>query len=151
MSALAESSHRRLRAMGIEVWQARPVRMPQAAGHEPRIRLAAGSGDWLLVCPGGVPEDQRVLMDDIMASIGSARCRFGEWADSAEAGVAVDEWSERGIEHVLIFAEPDTGRRPTRNRLDDPRVIETVALAELAHSGEARKALWQQLAPRLNG
>ena len=148
MSWLGSQSRRRLHAMGIELWRPRAVRLPQAAGHEPRFRLAAGSGDWLLVCPGGVPEPQRVLMDDIMASIGPARCRFGEWADSIDAGVSADEWQARGIEHALIFAEAE--RRPGRGRIDDARVIEAPALSELAVSGRARKALWQQLLPRLS-
>lgn len=125
--------------------------MPHAAGHAPRIRLAAGSGDWLLVCHGGVSEEYRVLMDDIVASIGAQRCRFGEWADSADAGVAADEWQARGIEHVLVFADSDSARRPGRARLNDPRVIETSPLSELSQSGAARKTLWLQLSSRLAG
>ena len=150
MNRVPSTSARRLKAMGIDLWQSRPVRMPHAVSPAPRIRLAAGSGDWLLVCPEGVPETYRRLVDDIVASIGVARCRFGEWADSADAGVAVDEWQSRGIEHVLAFAEDDAGRRPGRARLDDPRVIDVAALAELAQSGAARKALWHQLADRLS-
>ena len=111
MTQLAQNSARRLKAMGIDLWQRRPVRMPQANAVPLRIRLAPGSGDWLLICQGGVPEDYRTLLDDILAAIGAARCRFGEWADSSEAGVAADEWQARGIEHVLVFADsgPDSG------------------------------------------
>ena len=157
MTQLAQISARRLKAMGIDLWQRRPVRMPQANAVPPRIRLAPGSGDWLLICQGGVPEDYRTLLDDILAAIGAARCRFGEWADSSEAGVAADEWQARGIEHVLVFADSDpdsddanADRRPARARLDDPRLIETAALAEIARSGSARKQLWQQLMSRLS-
>lgn len=153
MSRLTQNSNRRLHVMGVDVWQRRPVRMPQAGIGPPRIRLAPGSGDWLLICEGGVPEDYRALLDDILAAIGASRCRFGEWADSSEAGVAVDEWQARGIENVLVFAganDANLNRRPVRPRLDDPRLIETAALSELAQSGSARKQLWQQLTARLS-
>ena len=147
---LSPDSMRRLEAMDIDLWQRRAVRMPHASGIQPRIRLAPGGGDWLIVCQGGVPEAYRLLMDDIMATIGAARCRFGEWSDSPEAGVAADEWQARGIEHVLAFAQPDSERRPSRIRLDDPRLIEAPDLTELAQSAHAKKALWQQLVSRLS-
>lgn len=153
MSRLTQNSARRLSSIGIALWQRRPVRMPQASIGPPRIRLAPGSGDWLVICEGGVPEDYRSLLDDILAAIGASRCRFGEWADSSEAGVAVDEWQARGIEHVLVFAdgnEANSNRRSARTRLDDPRLIESATLAELARSGSARKQLWQQLISRLS-
>ena len=146
---LPYKSRERLIAMGIDLWQRRGARMPHASAAQPRIRLASGSGDWLLVIQGGVPESHRVLMDDVMASIGAARCRFGEWSDSPSAGVAADEWQAHGIEHVLVFAEAEQGRRPGRARLDDPRLVTAPTLAALAESGDARKQLWQQLSMRL--
>ncbi|HSH26389.1 MAG TPA: hypothetical protein VK972_01245, partial [Wenzhouxiangella sp.] len=80
-----------------------------------------------------------VLLGDIQATIGSARCRFGQWARSDSAGVPVDELDSRGVRHVLAFgnAPPETG------------VHSAPDLSRLATSAEARRRLWQILAEAL--
>lgn len=133
-------SRERLEAIGIEVWQQRDRRAAASragiAKSGPRIRLASGSGDWLVVLEGTVPEKFQNLVADITAAIGPDRCRFGQWAHSSEAGVAAGDWTERGIEHVLVFGGTE---------LADERLIAAGDLEVLAEDGSARRRLWQQL------
>ncbi|MDT8448632.1 MAG: DNA polymerase III subunit psi [Wenzhouxiangellaceae bacterium] len=138
------TSLRRLEAMDIPVWVLRGRQQPAEAGASalPRVRLEAGDGDWLLVADGAARSDHAMLLDDIRAAIGTARCRFGQWSDSPESGVSPDDWAAHGIEHVLAFGE-------SAPRADG--LISSPSLAELAGSARARRELWQQLAPRLGG
>lgn len=150
------ASRRRLAAMGIEVWALRTTpREPlsaqtswDAGEAEPdsglRIRMASGTGRWLLV--QGMPwsGEHETLLADIMATLGPQECRFGQWAVSDSAGVDLEGLKERGVEHVLAFGEVP---RP----VEHDRVHRAPALEELAQRPEARRRLWQILAPHLDG
>lgn len=155
----AAASRERLAALGIDLWVRRDRRIARAQATEPaadsaadpvaqppapgaavaRVRMASGSGDWLLV--QDAPWDGRhdVLLGDIQATIGSARCRFGQWARSDSAGVSIDELNSRGIRHVLAF-----GNAPL-----DTSVHSAPDLSRLATSAEARRRLWRILAEAL--
>jgi hypothetical protein len=101
--------------------------------------MASGDGDWLLV--QDAPWDGRhdTLLGDIQAAIGSARCRFGQWAHSDSAGVPVDELDSRGVRHVLVFGQAPEGAA-------EAGVLIAPELPELARSGAARRRLWRALA-----
>lgn len=161
------ASRERLAALGIDVWVRRDRRIgdrparnqaaqpaaesisdlgggsvsPEATATAavPRVRMASGDGDWLLV--QGAPWDGRhdVLLGDIQATIGSARCRFGQWAHSDSAGVSVDELNSRGVQHVLVF-----GNAPV-----EAGVHLVPELSQLATSARARRHLWRILAGAL--
>ncbi len=146
----------RLATLGIDVWQlksradrqasASPAR-PETAEHHPhsvRVRLASGQGDWLLLQDAPWDGRHAVLLDDIQALIGTARCRFGEWAHSESAGVAVNELGSRGVHHLLIFGTP-----PADMDQDQDDLLVAPALDVLAHSGPAKRQLWQMLSARL--
>jgi hypothetical protein len=155
------ASHERLAALGIDVWvrrerggaslDATPPAAETAAGPQTdrgggadvaRVRMASGAGDWLLV--QDAPWDGRhdVLLGDIQATIGSARCRFGQWAHSDSAGVPVDELDSRGVVHVLAFGDPPPGSA-------EQGVLIAPELSALATSAEARRRLWRMLAGEL--
>lgn len=139
--------------MGVEVWQLRrsspqstspedrepvvPGEAGRVSGAEAiRIRLAPGRGRWLLVTTDGIPDAVQPLLDDLRAVLGTEQCRYGQWSDTADAGVAPDEWAERGIEHVVAF-----GASPGNHAA----IIQAPALSELARSGKARRTLWSKL------
>lgn len=155
------ASRERLAALGIDVWVRRGRRPPapaavaetarpaptevaaSVAGHAaPRVRMASGDGDWLLV--QDAPWDGRYdkLLGDIQAAIGSARCRFGQWAHSDSAGVSLEELGSRGVRHLLVFGEAPAGA-------SDHGVVRSPELAQLATSAEARRRLWRLLAAEL--
>lgn len=146
---------RRLRALGVDVWlrreRAEPVARDEVVGTEsaspetpsaniPRIRLAPGRGRWLLVGEGSDRPQVRALLDDLRGLLGADACRFGQWSDSDESGVAAEDWTERGIEWVLDFGGPGAAH---------PAVLGLPPLEELVASPEARKRLWQALRPLL--
>lgn len=146
------ASRERLAELGIDLWllrgRARPGSVDQPAdaaadsGSSPRLRLASGDGDWLLVQDAPWDGRHARLLDDIQAAIGTARCRFGQWAHSDSAGVGVDQLESRGIRQVLAFgAVPGSGLPET--------VLVAPGLEQLATRAEARRRLWQLLAPRL--
>lgn len=151
------ASRERLEALGIDVWvrrglssSRRPAResfaAPDAAGTAPvlRVRMASGDGDWLLVQDAAWDGRHEVLLGDIQAAIGSARCRFGQWAHSESAGVRLDELDSRGVSRVLVFGDPpDDGQAVGR-------VVAAPPLESLASQPEARRRLWQLLAPELD-
>lgn len=138
----ASGSRRRLEAMGIDLWQRRPSADEAGRG---RIRLASGSGDWLLVTPGAVPEHCAALLADLTAAIGRERCRFGQWAGSPDAGVGPDEWSARGIRTVLVLGPGELAEGETA----DAVVLHADDLQTLHDRPEARAALWRKLRSRL--
>lgn len=111
---------------------------------EARVRLASGDGDWLLVQRRPWDGRHAQMIADIQALLGLARCRFGQWADSREAGHALSELKGRGICYLLSFGPPP----PQAER---PEVIEVAILDELVASAEARRHLWRALQPRLGG
>lgn len=143
---------RRLRALGIDVWlrreragraetEASAGASPAAPSADvPRIRLAPGRGRWLLVGDGTERPEVRALLDDLRGLLGADACRFGQWSDSAESGVAAEDWAERGIEWVLDFGGPGAAH---------PAVLGLPPLDELVASPEARKRMWQSLRPLL--
>ncbi|RFF30282.1 hypothetical protein DZC52_09405 [Wenzhouxiangella sediminis] len=157
------ASRERLAALGIDVWIRRErdrasadaaapvletpaveVTDSGAGGAVARVRMASGDGDWLLV--QGSPWDGRhdVLLGDIQATIGSARCRFGQWAHSDSAGVPVDELDSRGVLHVLAFGDPPPGAMKQG-------VLVAPELSVLSTSAEARRRLWRKLAGEIAG
>lgn len=151
---LTPSSRERLAALGIDVWvhrDRRPVRSTTAdavsadlAASEtgsglPRVRMASGDGDWLLVQDAPWDGRYEVLLGDIQATIGSARCRFGQWAHSDSAGVSLDDLDSRGVRHVLVFGEAPDGAT-------EQGVFLAPGLPQLAASGKARRRLWRLLA-----
>ena len=143
-------SRARLAEMGIDVWLSRkshpgPVGAgEQASLAEARVRLAAGDGRWLLVQRRPWDGRHAELLGDIQALLGPEQCRFGHWADSREAGIALSELSARGIVHVLAFG-------PIPQIVEPSGLVLAPALDELAGSGAARRQLWQALRPRLAG
>lgn len=154
MSIPDAASRQRLAAMGIDVWMARgqepvvaaPAAVAGQGAHdvddELRIRMASGTGRWLLVQHEPWSGAHEQLLADIMATLGSQDCRFGQWAVSDSAGVTLDDLGERGIEHVLAFG-------PAPRPVSGSRVHQAPALDELARDGNARRQLWQILAPLL--
>lgn len=159
---------RRLDELGIDVWQRRdrapcqsgdPDRSDVApsetssstpdeasrpsqtsVGAVPRIRLAPGRGRWLLLGQGTDRPELRAVLDDLRGLLGPEDCRFGQWSDSAESGVAAEDWPERGIDWVLDFGGPAAAHG---------RVVGLPSLEELARSPDARRQLWQTLRPLL--
>ena len=146
-------SRRRLADMGIDVWLLRgrsadttDVDAQSAsvdADSNLRIRMASGSGEWLLVQREPWSGQHDKLLADIMAVMGVDQCRFGQWAVSDSAGVPISELDSRGIRHVIAFGVPprESGTGP---------VHLAPALEEVATSAKARRRLWQVLAPLVN-
>ena len=146
-------SRQRLAAMGIDVWlrRDRPAAVadvhaqsaPVDADSSLRIRMASGSGEWLLVQREPWSGQHDKLLADIVAVMGADQCRFGQWAVSDSAGVPIAELESRGIRHVIAFGVPprESGTEP---------VHLAPALDELANSAKARRRLWQVLAPLVN-
>ncbi|MGY6630127.1 MAG: hypothetical protein ACXIUL_03875 [Wenzhouxiangella sp.] len=167
MSRLNPSSHRRLEWLGISRWQRRSASEPAATRPElsappsrPEpvaetgadltaeqalsIRLASGSGDWLLVQQAPWRGDHAALMDDIRACLGTHRCRFGQWAQDSAAGEGQADLAQRGVRQILSFGPPPRSA-------NWPMLIIAPSLDELAGSGDARRALWQLIAPHWPG
>ena len=137
------ASRSRLAAMGIELWRSRSASvecsgLPGESDAEPRIRLASGDGDWLLVQRRPWDGRHSVLLADIQAAIGPARCRFGQWADSREAGLGFSELPARGVLRVLAFG-------PVPREFAAEHLIIAPTIDELSGSGEARRVLWLAL------
>lgn len=150
------SSRKRLAAMGVTVWvrrgraavlpelgQAGDARPASGFGDELRIRLASGTGNWLLVQRQPWTGRHEQLLSDITATLGTDHCRFGQWAVSDSAGITLDECPDRGIDHVLSFGPPPRD-------VDGGRLLTGPSLEELSRDAGARKALWQLLAPELD-
>ncbi|MGY6553489.1 MAG: hypothetical protein ACXIUM_03095 [Wenzhouxiangella sp.] len=142
------ASRARLAEMGIEVWLSRTQDSPttsavvQGPVDEPRVRLAAGVGAWLLVQRRPWDGRHAELLADLQALLGADQCRFGHWADSREAGQALSELPERGVRHVLCFGPPPAGAPATG-------LIALPMLDEIATSAAARRGLWHALRPLL--
>ena len=137
-------SRARLAEMGIEVWLKRETVSPSSSpvveshANEPRVRLAAGGGAWLLVQRRPWDGRHAVLLADLQALLGVEQCRFGQWADSQDAGQALSGLAERGVRHVLAFGPAPSGARTAG-------LVELPALEEIAVSATARRTLWQAL------
>ena len=166
---------RRLAAMDIQVWH---TRVPKRADGEKRqspestlegagaagsaseksslpsrrIRLEAGSGRWLLVVDDADRARHAKLIEDIRATLGPNECRFGTWSDSAEAGVAAEDWPAHGIRYALVFSghgDGHNGGAEHSGNDDRTALISGGELQWLATSGQARRALWRRLQPLL--
>ncbi|MFU8832172.1 MAG: hypothetical protein ACNA7J_08455 [Wenzhouxiangella sp.] len=156
MSSRSARSLERLAAIGVDVWQARgsrnagsePAGMARDAGQmsadqdRTRIRLSSGDGDWLLVRRQPWRGSHEQLLADIMATIGTSRCRFGQWAKDSAAGEGIQELAGRGVGKILAFGPPPT-------ELDWPGLLIVPPLDEIATDGAARRQLWRVLAPAL--
>jgi hypothetical protein len=138
----------KLGAIGITVWRRRPSGPVSDAAPSPapnsaapaRIRLEAGGGPWLLVVEEQSRAQFEALLTDVRVLLGADRCRFGTWSDSAESGVAFDEWAAHGIEAAVVFDR----------REDMPAgFVPAGPLDRLAGSQDARRALWRSLRPLL--
>lgn len=146
------ASRQRLALLGIDVWLRRdredratlPVQgeVPpeQASAGDVRIRMASGSGDWLLVQRQPWSGEHEKLLADITAVIGAERCRFGQWAVSESAGIAPEKLPERGIRQVLAFGQPPRS-------IGSGIVHRAPGLDEIAADAEARRRLWRILSP----
>lgn len=145
----------KLEAMGIQVWLERKESppIPEQSGPNsglppsigiPRIRISAGTGDWLIIPPEPLPPGSELLLKDIQATLGASRCRFGQWANDPGAGSAPEELAAQGIHQVLALV-------PCRGwpEQSDVALVSCADLAELAASAEARRALWSALRPML--
>ncbi len=141
-------SRARLAAIGVQVWVRRDrsgratVADPSVQSTAPRVRLAAGDGAWLLVQRRPWDGRHAELLADIQAAVRPGRCRFGQWADHAEAGLALSELGQRGVAHVIAFGPPPAAAECSMLILAPP-------LDELAVSAAARRALWQALCAHL--
>jgi len=153
MAITDRDSLQRLNALGIEVWVRRDqTRGSRLAGSDGiaqsddqglRIRLASASGEWLLVQSRPWDGSHATLLADITSVIGTERCRFGQWARSASAGLALGELPDQGIRHVLAFG-------PLPGGCSERAFPSVPTLDELARSGRARKRLWQVLSSLLD-
>ncbi|MEN1727007.1 MAG: hypothetical protein AAGJ52_01080 [Pseudomonadota bacterium] len=144
MTELSRSSRERLALIGVDLWQRRgqlPDAEALASDAEGlRIRLLSGAGDWVLVQQQAWRGEHEALMADIQATLGPERCRFGQWAEPGSAGVGPAEMQARGVAHVLSFGPPP-------DLIDWPMLIQGPTLSALASEPDARRALWQALAP----
>ncbi len=135
MASLSAKQHQHLKAMGIDVWVSR---QSPVDADDLRVRLASGHGQWLLVQRQPWRGQFEALLGDITATLGVDQCRFGQWANSQDAGVAVSELSSRGVRYLLSFGPPP---KPNPSEW----VIELPTMQEIHDEAEARRALWQQL------
>lgn len=135
MARLSFEQQHRLKAIGIDVWVSRQAAV---VGEDARVRLASGHGPWLLVQRQPWRGQFEALLADITATLGVDQCRFGQWANSQEAGVAVSELAGRGVRHLISFGTPP---KPDASGM----VIEVPTMQEIHDHPEARQVLWQSL------
>jgi len=135
MTRLSRSQESRLHAMGIDLWVARDI-APENDGL--RVRLSSGHGSWLLVQRQPWRGQFESLLADITATLGVAECRFGQWANSQDAGVSVSELAGHGVRYVLCFGAVPA---PT----DAPSLIEVASMQAIHDDPSERKALWAKL------
>jgi DNA polymerase III psi subunit len=135
MTRLSQGQAIRLKAIGIERWVSR--QMPEVDA-QPRVRLSAGRGSWLLVQRHPWRGQFGTLLADITASLGVENCRFGQWANTEEAGVSITEMGAQGVSYVLSFGPPPRGA--THERL-----IEVATMQALNEDPHAKSELWQAL------
>lgn len=145
MSRVNAHQFERLSAMGIRVWVSRAV--PSAAD-EPRVRLSSGEGSWLLVQRQPWRGQYDALLGDITATIGVDQCRFGQWANSQDAGVGVSELAGRGVGYVLSFGPLPPSETLSETSTSGAKVIELPTMQTIHDEPSARRVLWQALKPR---
>lgn len=137
MARVSSGQMQRLRTMGIEHWV--PRGGVEDIG-ELRVRLSSGRGRWLLVQRQPWRGQFASLLADITATLGVEECRFGQWGNTEEAGVAVSELESQAISHVLSFGPPPKGET-------HPIIIEVPTMQALSEDPNARASLWQAIAP----
>ncbi len=142
MPSLNQRQVDRLSAMGIDVWVSRGG---VGVADEPRVRLSSGEGSWLLVQRQPWRGQFESLLTDITATIGLAECRFGQWANSQDAGVGLSELASRGIRCVVSFGPLPPSEREAGSSISGTRVIEVPTMQAIYDEPAARLALWQGL------
>ncbi len=145
MSNLNTRQFQRLSAMGIQVWVNRTV---PGTNDEPRIRLSSGEGAWLLVQRQPWRGQFDALLGDITATIGVDQCRFGQWANSQDAGVGVSELAGRGVRYVLAFGPLPPAQPLAETSGSGTTVIEVPTMQTIHDEPSARQALWHGLKSR---
>lgn len=141
----------RLQAMGVQLWLPRqavsqipPTAVSAGSAASLRVRVSAGTGDWLLVTRRQPAERWSRLVEDITCAIGRERCLFGRWADNEAAGAALEEVGSRGIRWVLSLGKP-----PVLSEF--PGLLIAADLETLARDADARRALWELIEGPLSG
>jgi len=142
MSSLSQRQFDRLSAMGIDVWVSRTV---AGSADEPRVRLSSGEGSWLLVQRQPWRGQFESILSDITATIGVAECRFGQWANSQDAGVGLSELASRGIRCLVSFGPLPPAELEAGSNFSGTRVIEVPTMQAIYDEPLARQALWQGL------
>lgn len=135
MTKLSQHQSACLKVMGIDHWVSRHG-LDNEAGV--RVRLSSGRGRWLLVQRQPWRGQFDALLADITAVLGVEECRFGQWAKSQDAGVALHELSTKGIKSVLSFG-------PLPSQAVPGEVIELPSLQAVHSEPEAKQALWAKL------
>ncbi|MFU8878143.1 MAG: hypothetical protein ACNA7E_08370 [Wenzhouxiangellaceae bacterium] len=107
-------------------------------GAEARIRLEAGSGDWLLLADERERTRYSQLLADIRGTLGAERCRFGKWSDSSDSGVTLSDLIDAGVRGVVDF-------RAAAQAPESEVLVPGGDLEQLSRSAEARHALWQHV------
>ncbi len=148
MNLRTEQSLDRLRAMGVEVWVARSrhASAPETTRRrsEPRIRLEAGGGRWLLLADERDRSRFSRLLDDIRGALGVQNCRFGKWSDSSDSGIGLSELAAAGVHHAIDLRDP--AQAP-----DGTIVVPAGSLEQLSSSPDARRSLWRRMRIVLEG
>lgn len=142
MPSLDQRQLDRLSAMGIDVWVSR---VAANGADEPRVRLSSGEGSWLLVQRQPWRGQFESLLSDITATIGVAECRFGQWANSQDAGVGLSELAGRGIRCLVSFGPLPPSDNEAGISASGTRVIEVPTMQAIHDEPSARQALWQGL------
>lgn len=148
MSLRSIQSLRRLQAMDVAVWvrRDRPLRKRETARPraEPRIRLEAGSGDWVLLVEERGRTRHSSLLADIRGTLGAECCRFGKWSDSPDSGIALGELVAAGVKGVIDFRHEDQVQQHAA-------LVAGGDLDDLSASAEARQRLWQRMRMLMEG
>jgi len=142
MASLNQRQFDRLSAMGIDVWVSRAG---AGGADEPRVRLSSGEGSWLLVQRQPWRGQFESLLSDVTATIGVAECRFGQWANSQDAGVGLSELAGRGIRCLVSFGPLPPSENEASLIASGTRVIEVPTMQAIYDEPSARQALWQGL------
>ena len=137
-----------LEAMGISLWESRPLAQQDApvVAKAQGIKLGPGSGGILLICAADT-EPASKLSNDISRCLGSVP--VWAWPDSNAAAMSpADAVDENLFTTVAIFGQAlagqlFSGELPTR--LESASLVLLPAMHDLELHAEARRELWQLL------